>query len=329
MGRNAVESAPRVAIVVPTFRRPQFLERAVASVRAQTVASWELIIVDDNDPESAYRRDTEAAVERLDDRSRIRYVRHDRNRGGGAARNTGIRAATAPYVAFLDDDDVWYPTKLERQLAVIEAAPEQVALVYCPFKMVNLITGREVVRRTDGNSHSVKDLLRRNTVGTTSCVLCRTSALHDVGLFDDALPARQDQDLFLRLAERYEFRYVDEVLVTMYLHGRPRISTDSEGSIRAHELFHRKHKALIDADPDVLRVMHHQLGKHLLTATRYAEARTVLLQAWRARPLDLTVLARLAMTFALPRACARPALWARARVRRARYAREARREVRR
>lgn len=298
---------PRVSVVVPTFRRPQFLRRAVDSVMRQTIDSWELIIVDDNDPDWPERRETEAVVAEYSTDRRVRYIRNPRNIGGGAARNAGIRAAGSEFVSFLDDDDEWHPTKLQRQLDCIEAAPADVALVYCRVRVVNAVTGREALRPTDGRSHSVRDLLRRNTIGTTSAVLCRASALHEVGLFDEALPARQDLDLYIRIAQRYALAFVDEPLVTLFVHGRARISTDFAGSIRALELFVEKHRSLIEADGEAQRALRYQLGYLLVAATRYPEARTVLLAAWRADPADLQVITRLAMTYSVPRAVARSA----------------------
>lgn len=301
---------PRVTVVIPTYRRPDFLERAIASVTSQTLSSWELLVVDDNDPDSPERRDTEAIVQRFTSEPRLRYLRHEQNRGGGAARNTGIHAAKGPFIAFLDDDDEWHPEKLARQLAIIEDAPPKLVLVYCRVRVVVAVTGREHLSRTDGRSHSVRDLLVRNTIGTTSCVLCRTNALRDIGGFDEALPARQDQDLYLRLARRHEFGFVDAVLVTLYVHGRASISTDAANAIRAHELFAQKYRDLIEADPTTVKALLHQQGKYLIAAERFGEARAVLMRAWRSDPYDVEVFARLAQTFALPRGLLRTAKWA-------------------
>jgi glycosyltransferase involved in cell wall biosynthesis len=297
---------PRVSIIVPTYRRPDLLERAIASVTGQTLSSWELLVIDDNDPASHERRETEAVVQRFAAEARLRYIRHDQNRGGGAARNTGLRAARAPFTAFLDDDDEWHTAKLERQLTRIEKDAET-ALVYCRVRVVHVASGRESLTPTDGRSHGVRDLLRRNTIGTTSCILCRTDALRAIGGFDEALPARQDQDLYIRLAERYAVAFVDEVLVTLYVHGRASISSTYENAIRAHELFVDKYRTMIDADPEALRAIRHQLGKHLIAARRYPAARSVLWLAVRSAPFDLDVWLRLAMTFALPRALLEPA----------------------
>jgi glycosyltransferase involved in cell wall biosynthesis len=289
---------PQVSVILPTYRRPAFLERAIASVERQSLQAWDLIIVDDNHAESRERRDTEAVVARFASDGRIRYVQHARNLGGGAARNTGIRTATTPFVAFLDDDDEWHPTKLERQLARILASPSNVGLVYCRVRKIETATGRESMTRTDGRSHSVRQLLMSNTIGSTSCILCRVDALHAVGLFDETLPSRQDIDLYVRLAERYAFAFVDEPLVTFYRHDEASISTNIEASIRAHQLFLAKHRDRIEADPEVLRVRLQELGRLLVWAKRYPEARSVFLRAWRLRPTSIGVTIGLAMTFA-------------------------------
>ena len=306
---------PRVSVVVPTFRRPEYLRRAIASVVGQTLSSWELLIVDDNDPASSARQDTEVIVREFADDPRLRYLHHERNRGGGAARNTGIEAANAAFTAFLDDDDEWHPTKLEQQLACIEQRSDETALVYCRVRVVRLPSGQESLTPTDGRSHGVRELLRRNTIGTTSCVLCRTNALREIGGFDEALPARQDQDLFIRLAQRSAFAFVDEVLVTLYVHGGSSISTNYDGIIHAHEVFYAKYRSLIESDPVTLKALNHQLGKQLIAAERFREARSVLLKTLRMQSTDVDVLYRIALTYALPRAIAHPLRWARARLR--------------
>src|SRR5699024_5570587 len=120
MGRQS--DTESVSIVIPTHARPVFLGRAIDSVLRQTFPAWELLVVDDNPPGSEARVVTERFMEDFRWEARIRYLQHPTNLGGGAARNTGIRAAKGPYVAFLDDDDEWLPEKLALQLERIAAA---------------------------------------------------------------------------------------------------------------------------------------------------------------------------------------------------------------
>src|SRR5512144_2193690 len=99
---RATTSMPTFSVIIPTYGRAKFLSEAVASVLAQTCADFECIVVDDASPEPATVPDDE----------RVRLSRREENGGPPAARNTGIDAACGTYVAFLDDDDVWVPTRL-------------------------------------------------------------------------------------------------------------------------------------------------------------------------------------------------------------------------
>src|SRR5258705_13939604 len=103
----------QVSVVIPTHNRSEFLRSAIASVLGQTYQDFELIVVDDASTDS-----TAEVVVSFND-SRIKFIRHQTNQGGSAARNTGIRASKCDYIAFLDDDDEWSPRKLSKQVEVL------------------------------------------------------------------------------------------------------------------------------------------------------------------------------------------------------------------
>lgn len=276
----------QASVILPTYRRPEVLAQAIDSVRRQTMTSWELIVVDDNDPGDPARVATQRVVESYGHDMRVRYLQHDANRGGSAARNTGIRASQAPFVAFLDDDDAWSSSKLEEQVRVLENADEDVALVYCAVRRVNHVTGETRIDRPDPEAATLRHLLKKNTIGTTSAVTCRRDALLDVGLFDEGLSARQDVDLYVRLALRYRFVSIDRPLVTWHRHVGPSIGTNLGAAIDAHQAFHDKHRARILAWPDVHAARLVTLGRFLVAAGRYREARRAFLKAWRLRPFQ-------------------------------------------
>lgn len=190
---------PLVSVVIPTFNRAALLVKALHSVRQQTYPNLEIIVVDD-----ASTDDTATAVQKIDD-LRVHYIRHEVNRGGSAARNTGIRAATGEFIAFLDDDDEWEPSKTEIQIKMLEAYDA----VLCTS---NLIPGG--LRRYRGRTAVTLDDLRRGefTSGGTGVLMARAVVLKKT-IFDENLPRYQDWDLFIRLAHVCRIGYVNDALV--------------------------------------------------------------------------------------------------------------------
>lgn len=272
-----------VTVVMPTFRRSSMLERAIESVKAQTRPDWELFVIDDNGAGTPDQLKTEAFMRRFDDEPRIEYVVHDTNLGACAARNTGIRRSSAPFIAFLDDDDVWYPFKLARQLEILEAMGPDVGLVYGGITVVDP-EGRRTDRLADGKAHTWEHLWRRNGVGTTSVVLCRRSALTEIGGFDERLPSMQDYDLYVRLASRFNFAWAEEPLLAYRRHTLGNIGVDYEAAVVANRIFYEKHRASFENDP----ILHHHrlrsFALDVMRSGRISEARSLLWRAWRVRP---------------------------------------------
>jgi len=120
---------PEVSVVIPTYNRAQFIERCVCSALQQTYRDLEVIVVDDGSNDGTDIRIDN--LKRTD--SRLHFLRHDKNRGAQAARNTGIYAARGKYIAFLDSDNEWMPDKLERQLPLFENNNNKVGVVYSGF----------------------------------------------------------------------------------------------------------------------------------------------------------------------------------------------------
>ncbi len=194
---------PTVSVIIPTCNRRPRLQEALASVLAQTSPADELIVIDDGSTD-----DTAAWMQALaanPSRPVVRYLRQD-NAGPAAARNRGIAAAGGEWIALLDDDDVWLPTKLERQRAILSHRPGLNLLGVASDLMPVRSQGAVV-------AVGVAALLVRNRF-TTSGVLLRRDAFNAVGGFREDMRCCEDYDLWLRIAARHGCAILDEALVS-------------------------------------------------------------------------------------------------------------------
>lgn len=196
-----------VSIVLPTKDRPRELARAVRTVLAQTHEDWELLVVDDaSEP---------AAAIGVND-PRIHVHRHDTPRGVSAARNMALASARGEWVALLDDDDLWAPEKLERQLACAEHTGAE--LIYTSTLLVD---ARGRVRRANPvhpSDNLARDLCRFNAVGEPSSVLVRRAALEEADGFSPDLSVVADWDLWLSIAPRVRAQAIVEPLTGIVEH---------------------------------------------------------------------------------------------------------------
>ena len=191
-----------VTVVIPFYNSARYLDGAIRSVTAQTHTRLEIILVNDgstDDSEAVALRHTPPA----------RYVRRD-NGGVGAARNTGLRLASGEFIAFCDSDDVWLPSKLERQLAAVEQDPSIEAV----FAQVTVFEvppfPRGLIRRA----------WERAPGALPSALLIRRSALERVGPFAEHLRTGEWADWYVRMRENgVKQSWLSEVLVARRLHG--------------------------------------------------------------------------------------------------------------
>jgi glycosyltransferase involved in cell wall biosynthesis len=186
---------PKVSIIIPTYNRCHLLPRAVASARSAGTDS-EIVVVDNGC--------TDTTAEVCKNLSGIRYVRLERNEGPGGGRNAGIKASSAPYIAFLDDDDLRLPGSLDIQVKALEADPEA-GFIY--GKAMRGDENCEPLNILDPAECPEGDifwwLLKSPVIPCVSVVIRRT-CLETTGLFDDSLSCADDWDLWIRLAERFK-----------------------------------------------------------------------------------------------------------------------------
>ncbi len=224
---------PLVSVVVPAFNAGATLRETLASIAAQTYRELEIIVVDDGSTDDT----AEIAEGYVNADPRFRLLRQA-NLGVAAARNTGIRASSAAYIAFIDADDLWHPSKTAKQLALLLASGGETALVYSPFRQIDakgMVYGASRNHRVDGwvaNRHFYV-----NIVGNGSSILIRKRVLEEIGGFSSLLSERdaqgsEDMLLQLQVALRYRFATVPEYLVgyRQSLHG---LSSREERMLRS------------------------------------------------------------------------------------------------
>lgn len=253
---------PEVSVIIPTYNRAHLVARAINSVLNQTYSDFELIVVDDGSSDN-----TQEVIKSIAD-NRIKYIRHNINKGGSAARNTGIGLSESKYIALLDDDDEWLPTKLEKQVNAFKEVSDKVGLIY---------TGSEV--REEGNNSPLKtyipkfrgDVRNKLLMGPMVCgshsVLIKRECFLKVGFFDESLTSCQDWDMWKRISEDYDFDFVSAVLARTYLHSE-QISSNFASLIPGRKKMLEKHMEQFQKHPEILISHLKTLGKmHSINGT--------------------------------------------------------------
>ena len=200
---------PLVSVIIPTFNRANLIGRAIQSVLDQTYQNIEIIIVDD-----ASNDNTEEIVRKFHIKDVV-YIRHNCNKGGGAARNAGIIASSGQYIAFLDDDDEWLNDKLEKQVKTIRTLSSEWGGIYCGFYR---ITGKktkkvEVFKKGDLRNELLREKL---DIGSSSTLLFIKKIILEIGLFDETFERNQDYELLIRFFRKYKLFSLKEPLVKIY-----------------------------------------------------------------------------------------------------------------
>ena len=203
------------------------LKRAVQSVLDQTYSEFECIVVDD-----ASGDETPEAINSFED-NRLTYYRHDENKGASAARNTGMKHSRGNFIAFLDDDDEWHPSKLEKQVPLLQSLPERFGMVYCWMNYFNrdgkLFHEHHPILR----GYVFSQVLDAQRIGGCPTLLVKREVFDKMGQFDESLPRGNDGDFIRRVCRKYEVDFVPEVLVKVNInHGAPRISDDTKKSVK-------------------------------------------------------------------------------------------------
>lgn len=199
-----------VSVVITSYKRVESTVRAVKSVLVQDYDNIEVIVVDDNGLSTREQRATERSVCEVNDR-RVRYIAHDSNRGGNAARNTGVRNSKGEFIAFLDNDDVYCKSKIRLQVQFLDKNALYSA-VSCGRVYLNDHNIRCSSYSGDVNSQGLF-LLGWQDSGGTSSLCFRKDKLTETGLFDESLKRQQEVELLFRFLANHRLFVLHQHLV--------------------------------------------------------------------------------------------------------------------
>ncbi len=197
-----------VSVIIPTYKGHSTLGRAINSVLTQTYQNFEIIVVDDNAPESQSRKNTQAVMDGFQD-ARIRYVKHEQNRNGSAARNTGIKCAHGKYVAFLDDDDIYFSNRILSSVEALESNPK-CGMVFCDVLHAYGEWYGCIHRANPEWLTPQGVLLHADAVGSGSNLFLRKSLVENIGGFDEDFARHQDLEFAIRATEKAEAFIINE-----------------------------------------------------------------------------------------------------------------------
>lgn len=207
-----------IDVIIPVYNGERYIEEAICSVLAQTRLPKQLIVVNDGSTDR-----TETIVKQF--KATVPIVQIIKKNGGlSSARNAGIAGSISPYLAFLDVDDRWEPTKLERQWAVFQNSTiPKLGVVYCDYYIMNSQGVRVEEDRFKLNpafrGNLFEPLLNNNIVASSgSGVLVKRDCFTKAGNFDESLANSEDWDMWLRIAVDYNYDYTPEQLVGIRRH---------------------------------------------------------------------------------------------------------------
>lgn len=215
MAENIHSSQPIVSVIIPCYNGEKFIGNAIKSVLNQTYENWQLIIVDDGSSDSSCE-----IVEHYLINSKIGVVKNSHNLGIARTLNRGIEASRGEFVAFLDQDDIWRPEKLQLQLQKFVNAESDLGLVGCGMVFVENNRCRGIFKINDEKLDQTSLLTRifLTNGNSSSIMVVRKDCLEKVGLFDENLVVWCDFEMVFRIAKFYEVGHVNSLLVKKRLH---------------------------------------------------------------------------------------------------------------
>ena len=198
---------PLISVILPTYNRPENLKRALQSLKEQTFQYYEAIIINDGGI------DVSSIIETFNEKNNLIYLKHEFNKGLPAARNTAIGIAQGKYIAYLDDDDIFYPDHLKVLYDTLENSDYQIAYtdsIRAVYRNINNKLNLTQKEKFVSGDFSLERLFVENYIPII-CIMHRKDCLNEVGFFDESLTSHEDWDMLLKLAQKYTFKHIPKI----------------------------------------------------------------------------------------------------------------------
>ena len=220
---KADKTYPLVSVIIPTYKRPEMLNRAIWSVLNQTYKNIEIIVVDDNGADTDFQKASEAVCNNF--KENIKYLVHKHNKGGSAARNTGWRNASGEYVTFLDDDDEIDSKKIEMQIEKLMTLPNEFGACYTGYHIYQA-NGKKQKSATklEGDVY-LQALSKTFYLGSGSNLVIRKQYTDLIGGYDESFKRNQDIEFNARLFEKCKVCFCNFDLLTIHQEVRENVFT--------------------------------------------------------------------------------------------------------
>lgn len=283
---------PKVSVIVPTYNRPDRLREALQSILAQTFQDFEIIVVNDGET------DVSPVIDALSHGGRITHVKHARNAGLAASRNTGVRLSRGTYIAYLDDDDRYYPNHLAILVQALQQGEFKAAYTDA-FRAMEVCDGakRTVIQRDVPYSYDFNPahLLVTNYFPVL-CVMHERACLDDIGLFDETLFAHEDWDLWIRMATKYPFLHIKQTTAefSWRTDGSSMTSGTKETYLRTTEIIYRKYRPHAERLPGVLEAQQAEMAIRQRDLRRKSISCSIIIPVWNRVDLTEQCLVKLA-----------------------------------
>jgi glycosyltransferase involved in cell wall biosynthesis len=247
---------PKVSVVIPAYNREETIDQAIESVFHQTYNNMEVIVVDDGSTDS-----TVEVVKEYSD-PKLSIVEHNENRGGSAARNTGVKEATGKYISFLDSDDRWKPIKTQLQVKLLESRDSSWIASYCNVEHISGNIVSEIIKNSsryakkeEGGRELVPNVLSLEfDLGGASTLMAKSSVVNSMGGFDSRFERHQDFEFLIRLLKQGQVAHAPYPLVLKQSTGYPAIEKVENAK---YELFNKFEEDVRAAESDNIPIRKH------------------------------------------------------------------------